>query len=179
MTDTSGKGIPFKEFLDKSTNLITIFGVLNALIIYSATLDNKSAQSFLLPSLFLLSLLTWFELILFALRSSNESIKYEIFYFLACTVQLGLVWYFVTAFSGLVLLVVIFMVWMGLTFLVGQGLVRLFASLMVTRSQQIRKLFVLLIFITSLIISGLLIRICLPLLKPLIDEIPFERSIIK
>jgi hypothetical protein len=65
-------GIPFKDFLDQSTNLITIFGVLNALSLYSMSLKNESAQvaSFLLPAFFLLGLFVWFELILFAVRSN-------------------------------------------------------------------------------------------------------------
>jgi len=49
---TNKKGIPFKEFLDKTTNLVTLFGVFNALFIYSISLDNEGSAEFLVPSFF-------------------------------------------------------------------------------------------------------------------------------
>ena len=41
--DIKDKGILFKDFLDKTTNLITLFGVFNALFIYSTTIDSEGA----------------------------------------------------------------------------------------------------------------------------------------
>jgi hypothetical protein len=128
MNEGDKEGIQFKDFLDKSTNLITVFGVLNALFIYSVTIDDTVFKSFLLPSFFILSLLCWLEIILFTIRSDNGSIKYDIFYFLSCSIQLGLIWYFIIKFAPLIVLVGLLGVWMGTAFGLGQLFVRMFSK---------------------------------------------------
>ena len=179
MADPQNDNLPFKEFLDKSTNLITIFGVLNALFVYATTIDNKTAQSFLLPSFFVLSLLVWLEIIKFALKSNDNSYSYNIFYFLACSIELGLVIYFVSIFSPLLFLVGIFAIWFLLTYLFSISLVKVLAKWLSKRSKRFQNNFLLLIFTIGLIVSMFVLKIISPILKPWADKITMENSILK
>ncbi|WP_414524170.1 hypothetical protein, partial [Umezakia ovalisporum] len=69
--ESKEKEVSFKDFLDKTTNLVTLFGVFNALFIFSTTLDTEGPAEFLLSTFLLLSIFVWLELILFTLASSD------------------------------------------------------------------------------------------------------------
>ncbi len=99
----SNKKIPFKKFLDKSTGLITIFGIFNALFIYSNSMENGGAKEFLVLAFYVLSLLVWIEIFLFTLRSSDKNWRYKVFYLSASMVLTGLTWYFISTFYPVLL----------------------------------------------------------------------------
>ncbi len=179
MIDSQNDNLPFKQFLDQSTNLITIFGVLNALFVYATTIDNKTAQAFLLPSFFVLSLFVWLEIIKFALKSSDNSYNYDIFYFLACSIELGLIIYFVSIFSPLLFLVGIFAIWFLFTYLIAMAIVKILASWLSKRGEKARKNFLLLIFTIALIASMLVLKLISPMVTPLVEKIPMDKSILK
>ena len=168
------KGIPFKEFLDKSTNLITIFGIFNALFIYATTITLKTAASFLLPTLFFLSLFVWFELILFALDSSNGSKKYEIFYFCCCTIELGLVVYFSVAFSPLLVMLGIFVLFLVLAYLIMHLLIWLYPKKILILFKKKRKVLTLITVFISFIIAVIIIKLLAPVFAILFKNLPTE-----
>ncbi len=165
------KKIPFKEFLDKSTNLITIFGVLNALLIYSSTINNKNIVQFLLPAFFALSLLVWFELILFAIDSNNGSKKYELFYFLACSIELGFLWYFVLIFKTLLSLLAFYGLFILLLYGIFKILLLILTKWLINYKSKTRRNLLALMLIISSIISGLILLFLLNLFEPWLKEV--------
>lgn len=169
--------LPFKEFLDKSTNLITIFGVLNALFIYSSTIEIGVASEFLLPTFFFLSILVWFEIILFALDSANGNKKYEIFMLLAFCIQLGLLIYFVSIFISLIFWLVFYAIFFAITFGISHLLILLY------KKRQNRKIKndkhgVFLILLFSIIMTAIVFtKIFKPMLHPHVKQ--FEKALIE
>lgn len=165
------KGTPFKLFLDKSTNLVTLFGVFNALFIYSSTIDSKGAAEFLLPSFFVLSILVWLELILLTVSSNDGSIKYQLFYFLLCSVEIGLVWYFIHKFSSLIFLLTFLGFLFLFVFLFTRVLSWTFLRWLIKLSEKKRDNILYIIILVSTILSGLCIKLILPALKPIIAKV--------
>ena len=143
---------------------MTIFAILNALFIYSATIDDTNVKLFLLPSFFLLSLLIWFEIILFTLDSSDNSFRYEIFYFLSALVELGLIWYFVVNFYYILIAVGIVGAIFGLAYI----LIPLFIWLLpkwilrLIKNERINKKAVTsIVVLMAILISMVVLKICL------------------
>jgi hypothetical protein len=103
------KGIPFRSFLEKSVNLMVVFGILNSLYIFSTTItENGLYQYFAIPFL-ALSIFVWVEIILLARESTNNTWRYELFMALSMAVGVGLVFLLFIRFS-LALRVVLFLV---------------------------------------------------------------------
>lgn len=161
--------IKFKDFLDKTTNLITLFGVFNALFIYSTTIKDQSVTDFLLPSFFGLSLFVWFELILFTLQSSNGSRKYLIFFGLICAVEIGLIWLFALLFSSLLILLLFQGIFFLIIYLFCNIIFKLTSPfLLKTNDKQYKNIAFILIFL-SIIFSGFILKLSIHYLLPLID----------
>lgn len=183
MTDNNSpeqpRGISFKQFIDQSTNILTVFGILNALFIYASTIPLKQSTEFLLPSLFILSLVVWFELIVFAIESNNGSIKYEIFYFCACIIELGLIIYFVAAFPELLILVGI----MAVFFLYIYGIMRIilatYPKRYLTSHARDRKAFIFIIIIISIILATFPMWLTIKISAPLLKDISFPYQLLK
>lgn len=170
-TEKKNRGIPFKEFLDKSTNLITIFGVLNALFIYSFGIANKSAAEFLVPSFFILSLLVWLELILFAMDSSDESVKYHVFYILACCIEIGFIIFFIHEFAGILYLFACFGLFFLLIYLISKLLIHVLAKYLIKLSDRKRKYGLFPILLLSIIPSAYCLKYTSPYIGKFIERI--------
>lgn len=159
------KALSFKKFLDKSTNLIAIFGIFNALFIYSGSVENLDASSFLLPTFFILSLLVWYELIRFTLKSSNYSWKYNVFLFLAFSIEIGLIWFFVSAFGTLVYSLLVFGIFILVTYLLGILIIKVFRKPLSRLKKSISLNLTYLIIIISFIASGFFLKMVAPALR--------------
>lgn len=170
-SDIKDRGLPFKDFLDKTTNLVTLFGVFNALFIYSTTLESQDASQFLLPSFFVLSILVWLELILFTLTSNDGTKKYELFFFLLCSVEIGLVWYFVVKFAGLLIMLGVYGIFLLLVYLLTIALVKILIRPLAKAKEKRRKNSIFLLMLVAMLLSGLIMKISMPLLKTVIDKI--------
>lgn len=109
--------IEFKDFLDKCTNLVTLFGVFNALLIYSFSIKDSDTDEFLIPTFLILSIFVWYELILFTLKSSDGSRKFLIFFGLICWVQLGLIVLFIKQFASLLISLIFPLIIYGLIYI--------------------------------------------------------------
>ena len=105
--------VEFKEFLDKCTNLISLFGIFNALLIYSFSIQDSDIDQFLIPPFLVLSLFVWYHLILFTLKSSDGSRNYHIFFGLICMVQIGLLILFVKKLASLLLFLLTASIYFG------------------------------------------------------------------
>ena len=167
-------GIPFKQFLDESSNLITIFGVFNALFIYSSQID-KDISQFLLPTFLFLSLFIWYELILFAINSNNGTFKYELFYILTTTIQIGLIWFFVISFKLLLLYLLIPTIYFILIFIVSFILYYISKRLLKKRKKITSFIIV---FLSIFISAGLLIT-TMNYIKPYIEKSEFIKELKK
>ena len=110
------KKFEFKVFLDKSTNLVSLFGIFNALLIYSFSIQDSDTDQFLIPPFLVLSIFVWYELILFTLKSSDGSKKYHIFFCLICMIQIGLIILFVKKFASLLIFLTIPVIGFGLIY---------------------------------------------------------------
>lgn len=157
MDDKKNKGILFRDFLDKTTNLITLFGVFNALFIYSSTIEISVVTDFLLPSFFLLSMLVWLELILLTLSSSDGSFRYIIFYFLFCSVEIGLTYYFIIKFSDLLIqigIVGILLVVIALAYI----LLKFFTKRLERSNEKQKEIYIYIALIFSVVLSSFLIK---------------------
>jgi len=91
------KGVPFTKFLNESVNLLTAFGILNGLILFSFEISGFLSTILAIP-LFVISILIWFEVLKMCRRSDDQSISYMIFWYSAIAIQFGLIVYFITLF---------------------------------------------------------------------------------
>jgi hypothetical protein len=92
--ENTNENIGFKKFIEQHSTLISVFGVLNAFILYaSKELQGEWAQWFIIGPLYVISILIWFEVLWSAAGSSNNW-KIKLFYFLACMVEIGITYYF-------------------------------------------------------------------------------------
>ena len=166
----NSQGLPFRIFLEKSTNLMTIFGILNALFIYSASIDDTNVKLFLLPSFFLLSVLVWLELMLMSIESSDNSVRYDIFYFLAAVVELGLIWYFVVNFYYILIAVGIVGVFFGLAYILMLLLIWILPKwiLRLIKNKNIStKTTSFIVVMTAICLSAIILTTCLIVFKKL------------
>ena len=92
-----------RKHLIKNTPLYTLFGIFNALLIYSTTIDQESVKEFLVPGFFLLSVLVWIVIFVSALKDSYKSKFNQVIYYLLAIVLLGLVIFFIKQFPELIL----------------------------------------------------------------------------
>ena len=173
--DSKEKGVPFKDFLDRTTNLVTLFGVFNALFIYSTTLKGEGAAEFLLPTFFILSILVWLELILFTLNSNDGTWRYELFFFLLCSVEIGLVWYFVGEFAGLLILLVFFGIFFLLVFLLTKVLTKIFLPTLSKLKDKKQESSIFVLILIAIVLSGLILKLTTPSLRPIIQMIVPEK----
>ncbi|MGE7776582.1 hypothetical protein ACQKLP_17780 [Chitinophaga sp. NPDC101104] len=90
--------ISFKQHLENNTNLLTIFGILNAVILFSSqeieVKDDKlkfieNGMQFISISMYLLSLMVLFEIIRGTIDYASERWEFQFFYFLLCTTTIG------------------------------------------------------------------------------------------
>lgn len=109
--------IEFKDFLDKCTNLATLFGIFNALLIYSFTIQDSDTDQFLTPTFLILSIFVWYELILFTMKSSDGSGRYHLFYSLLCMVEIGLILLFIKKFSTLIVSLIFPIICFGIVYI--------------------------------------------------------------
>lgn len=152
----------FKEYLDSITNLLTVFGIFNALFIFSGTVEDDTAASFLLPTFFVLSMFIWYELIVYSLKYIDTSKKFEFFSLFLGFIGIGMVWYFIVKFKPLIMLL---SVQFSLYLLVGILAYILFkvTSLIFKRKLSLRndgknRTIKFSIFLISLIISGVILK---------------------
>ncbi len=73
----------FKEHLEESTNLLTIFGILNALIIFTNQYkdNNKGWIELISVPMYLLSMLVLWEIIQHKIKEVQRNFKFEAFNF--------------------------------------------------------------------------------------------------
>ncbi len=173
--DSKEKGVPFRDFLDKTTNLVTLFGVFNALFIYSTTLDNEGAAGFLLPTFFILSIFIWLELILFTFTSNDGTWRYELFFILLCSVEIGLVWYFIVKFAGLLILLVYFGIFFLLVSLLTKVLTKIFLPTLSKLKDKKEKNSIFFFILIAIVLSGLILKLSIPPLRPIIQMIVPEK----
>src|SRR5688500_3332009 len=66
--------MPFGEFLDKSSGMLTVFGVLNALAVFSVTLKETDEDSAYVLSFcfWLMFFVVWFQFFNFASEAGGE-----------------------------------------------------------------------------------------------------------
>ena len=165
MDDKKNKGIPFRDFLDKTTNLITLFGMFNALFIYSSTIEINIVTDFLLPSFFLLSMLVWLELILLTLSSSDGSFRYKIFYFLFCSVEIGLTYYFIIKFSDLLIQIGIIGILLLVVITLAYILLFFFTKQLERSNKKQKEIYIYIALIFSVVLSSFLIKCILYLVN--------------
>jgi hypothetical protein len=156
--------IEFKDFLDQCTNLATLFGVFNALLIYSFTIQDSDSDQFLIPTFLILSIFVWYELILFTLKSSDGSRKYLIFFGLICSVQIGLILLFIKKFATVLFFLFSFLVFFGVIYILVIIFNWLFFNCLPKKwlqklgEKKLEKSMYIIIFI-SIIIGGFVLKI--------------------
>ncbi len=165
------KGIPFKEFLDKSTSLFTLFGIFNALLIYTTSINDEIIALFLIIPFFLLTILICYEIIIFAFKSDNNSRKYDFFIHVIIVIEFVLIWYFIRMFIGLI----VGLAFVGIIFLV--PLLITFLFLKVFRKQLLRvgenkfTFIKISVFFVIFIINVIVLEITNSKYKPFIEKI--------
>lgn len=112
----------FKTFIDKNTNILTMFAIFNALAVYASSIEEDGfIRQWLTAAFWLLSLLLFFELIISTwktIRQNKENseeekftrsdiFKFSIFYILASNIEIFLIAYFVVLFPQFTLFVVV------------------------------------------------------------------------
>lgn len=102
--------------------------------------------------------------------SNDGTWKYEMFYYFACSIEIGLVWYFISIFASLLFLVVYYGILLLLSFLLVKMSVLLLKKKLFKMKENIRRLVVFFLFFISIIITGSLLKLTKPLITPLINN---------
>lgn len=102
----------FKQHLDDLTGLLTIFGVLNAVILFASQVKqpividpanlNFSGVQFVSISMYLISIMVLVEIIWITLNETQNSFKFQALYFLLCTATLGIGMLFLSEYYPLI-----------------------------------------------------------------------------
>ncbi len=180
LPDTEPKSkISFREFIEKTTNLLTVFAVFNALTIYAASLPYKPYSLFLAAIFLLLSLLVCYELVMFTIESKDDSFKYELFYFLISSAQLLMIFFFIRTYALLVAIASGFGVFALYVLILSKLLVKPFVNLFVSmfgkvKAKKYYKGFTLvavnIIMLISMPLTILTIRIATPYVTKIIPK---------
>jgi len=158
------KKVDFKEFLDKCTNLISLFGVFNALLIYSFSIRDSDLDQFLIPAFLVLSIFVWYELMLFTWKSSDGSRKYHLFWCLISMVQIGLILIFIKKCASLIVFLIYGLIFFGLIYIISMFLHWLFFKLVSVKylqkmeDKKIEKI-VYINIVIALIFTGIILKI--------------------
>jgi hypothetical protein len=161
-------GIPFMDFLNQCTNLLTIFAIFNALIAYALTLKpGASGASYNLALAFYgMSLLVWIQIIIFAFRSNDKTFYYLVFFVFAFTVQIELTLLYIKQHALFFGLLVIAGVYLGVVFGNGYLLNWLFrkwtSRLSVRKQRNVMAIFVLF----SAIVVAVVVHFTAPYIRP-------------
>lgn len=104
--------ITFKQHLNDCTNLLTIFGILNAVILFAAQKQARASEKFdfnfdgmqmISISMYLFSILVLMELIWSTLMADIRSSKVQAMYFLLCSTTVGMGMIFTGQYLSLLL----------------------------------------------------------------------------
>jgi hypothetical protein len=163
-------GIPFREFLGKVTNLITIFGVLNAILLFIPNINDKAVGEILSLCFWILSLMVWWEIIVMGMESNNESLKYSTFFFLSAVIEMALAWYFIKInleFVAIAVANLVFMLaWGGL----GVLCVRIFQKQIIKAGKKRARDLIFLAFVAAGIYLYLLMELLEAITAPQIEK---------
>lgn len=160
------KELSFRDFLDKSTNLLTIFGVLNALIIYSDSIVKTQIKEFIIIPLFVLSFFVLYELFVFSAITSKEEMKFTIFSFCIASIEIGMVLLFLDSFKWVLFLATFF----SISYFITKSLSKYRYNKNLSTIRKINTAFPFFIIAISLVIAGLANRFII---------IPFVEFILK
>lgn len=107
------KAIIFSKFLESQTNLLTIFGIFNALAIWSNGIKNEKIQIFLTLVFLFLSILVLYEIIISFFHFSDYSIKAQLFCLLLIGSEIGIILYMFDTYLKFMVYALIFLVFLG------------------------------------------------------------------
>jgi hypothetical protein len=115
--ETKIKELTFKEFIDKTVNLLTVFAIFNGLTIYSASIGVKSLSVYLSMMFLGLSILIWFELLSYTISFNQDNYKFHIFNLTTLLIEFALIGYFLYTYAGFVYLICVFGIFLALLLL--------------------------------------------------------------
>lgn len=163
-------GIPFREFLNKATNLITVFGIFNALFIFSTSFQRTNAYQLLGIAFFILSVYLWVEIILMAMECSDTTWRYEIFIMFSVGIAVGLVILFYELFKMQVILITIAGLFFILVFPMIHFAIKLSSKRIAKMNETKRKWTFLILIIVAMCTAILILKITSPVLKPVFQK---------
>jgi len=100
--------LTFREYINRSTNLLTVVGILNAIIIFSNSYETGSSQKivdilrlFIAPPCFLITFLVVCEIIRFAFESATIEEKYKFIFFVGLMVnfEIGFIFIYLSKYA--------------------------------------------------------------------------------
>lgn len=167
----------FKDHLDNLTGLLTIFGILNAVILFAQQVKqpvvadsinlNPNAVQFISVSMYLISIMVLWEIIWLTLNETQNSFKFQALYFLLCTTTLGIGMLFLSEFfpliSALVGVAAFFAVAWGVFSLLLRGLTVVITKRNAQWMLKYTKPISLMLFFTSMLVALGLLHLILSL----------------
>lgn len=102
----------FKQHLDDLTGLLTIFGILNAVILFASQVKqvtvtdpeilNLNGVHFVSIGMYLISIMVLIEIVWLTLQETQNSIKFQLLYYLLCATTTGMGMLFLSEFFPLI-----------------------------------------------------------------------------
>ena len=161
----------FKQHLDETTGLLTIFGILNAITIFAAQFHtneivkptevslNVEGANLISISMYLLSLLVLWEIIYYTVDRAEQGFKFTVFYILLGSTTMGVGVLFVSQYVGVVYSLAFLGAYGGLIALFGFLTVKLITLLITRRTAPWFKKHAQLISFLSILIA-LILAVC-------------------
>lgn len=163
--------ISFKQLLDESTNLLSIFGILNAIILFATQKQEPSGEvldlfgegmQFISISMYLFSILVLIELIQHIFSSNIDSWKVQMYYFLLCTTTLGMGGLFLYHYWPLIAgvgMMFLFMLFVAVIFLCLRWILSKFSFINRRLDNLAPKNITGVMMIVAIIIGGLVVKL--------------------
>ncbi|MBX2897934.1 MAG: hypothetical protein KF763_21000 [Cyclobacteriaceae bacterium] len=126
-SETDKTPFSFKKFLEENTNLLTVFAIFNALIVFSVSIkENEIIQNTLTVCFWVFSLLTFLELFTVTINTYKENrfvvpwgvrLKLSFFLYAVVFTQLALIAYFTILYPFIVGYIIVAGLSIGFLFL--------------------------------------------------------------
>jgi len=163
----------FRQHLESHINLLTIFGILNAVLIFASQAKDvvlekldllNDGMQFVNLAMYALSILVLVEIIKSTLEVAGRSWQFHAYYFCLCFTTLGIGLMFIVKYHPLMLGILFFLAYLGCTYLLGLGFITIIVRLPGRMLRPIKgktKLFSGLLWLLSMLIMAALLKLIL------------------
>ena len=168
--------LTFKEFLNQNTNLLTVFGILNTLAIFAASIqqENEGLSHIITFILWLMSLQVWWEVTSSSIdyyeQKNKESWKFRIFTGNAFLLEFFFFIYFVGRYLPFLLIILFASIYFGLVYISSLLIAKLSKTYLSRVPHKHIKLATFMVMLLSTVLAVIILKFIGKYTSPYISE---------